>query len=205
MTVSGRLPHAPSLRATGPVVGPVVGLVVGLLLALLLGAAPASAYTEAPEDYGSYQPEDACRDRPRVGTKALTTWINKSFAGGTAVASLRRCDRSTSEHQDGRAIDWSMDAAKKADRREVRRFLDALFVADADGEAHALARRMGIMYLIWNDGMYSSYTSGGADHFGRRAYGCGCGSKTARHRDHVHISLGLRGGRGLTSWYTEKP
>jgi hypothetical protein len=201
VTFSGRLLRASSLRVTGLL----VGLVVGLLLGVLIGAAPATAYTEAPEDYASYQPEDACRDRPRPGTKALATWINKSFGGGTAVASLRRCDRSTSEHQDGRAIDWSMDATRKADRREVRRFLEALFVADEDGEEHALARRMGIMYLIWNDGMYSSYTSGGADHFGRRDYGCGCGSKTARHRDHVHISLGLRGGRGLTSWYTEKP
>ena len=180
-------------------------LVPCVLAALLLAAAPASAYTEPPEDYASYQPEDGCRDRPRAGTKQLATWITRGFDGGTAVASLRRCDRSTSEHQDGRAIDWSMDATKKADRREVRRFLGLLLAADEDGEGHALARRMGIMYVIWNDGMYSAYPSGGADHFERRDYGCGCGSKTARHRDHVHVSLSLRGGRGLTSWYTEEP
>lgn len=201
MTVSGRLPHAPLLR----VIGLVVGLIGGLLLGLLLGAGPASAYTAPPEDYASYQPEDGCRDRPRAGTKQLAAWVTKAFGGGTALASLRRCDRSTSEHQDGRAIDWSMDAAKRADRREVRRFLGRIFAADADGEGHALARRMGIMYVIWNDQMFSAYPSGGADHFERRDYGCGCGSKTARHRDHVHISLGLRGGRGLTSWYTEAP
>ena len=174
--------------------------------ALVTSWAPvASAYTEAPEDYASYQPENACRDRPRAGTRQLAAWINKGFGGGAAVASLRRCDRSTSEHQDGRAIDWSMDARRKVDRREVRRLLDRLFAAEKGDEAHALARRMGIMYLIWDDQMYSAYRTGGADHFERRDYGCGCGSTTQRHRDHVHISLGLPGGRGATSWYTEKP
>ena len=32
-----------------------------------------------------------------------------------------------------------------------------LFATDAEGNADALARRMGIMYLIWNDHIYSSY------------------------------------------------
>jgi hypothetical protein len=175
------------------------------VLALIASTPSAAAYTDAPEDYASYQPEKGCRDKPRPGTKKLAAWINNTFDGGTAVASMRRCDRSTSEHQDGRAIDWMMDATKKKDRRQVKRFLAQLFAADSDGNEHALARRMGVMYLIWDDGMYSAYRTSGADHFERRDYGCTCGSKTARHRDHVHISLSLPGGRARTSWYTESP
>jgi hypothetical protein len=174
------------------------------VLALVASTAPASAYTEAPEGYSSYQPEDGCKKKPRPGTKRLAAWINSSFAGA-AVASMRRCDKSTSEHQDGRAIDWMMDATKKKDRRQVKRFLTQIFATDVDEHRHALARRMGIMYVIWDDGMYSAYRSSGADHFERRTYGCRCGSKTARHRDHVHISLSMKGGRARTSWYTESP
>jgi hypothetical protein len=108
----------------------------------------------------------------------------------------------TSEHKDGRAIDWSMDASKKADRREVASFLDKLFAADNEGNADALARRMGVMYVIWNDRIYASY-----DGFARRDYrSSSCKSvrrcsTTLRHRDHVHISLSRPGGRGVTSWY----
>lgn len=170
---------------------------------MLAVAPPASAFTEPPEDYASYQPEDGCRDKARPGTRQLATWISDAFDGGAARATLRACDGSTSEHQDGRAIDWSMNAGRKADRREVKRFLSEVFATDEEGHPHALARRMGLMYVIWNDGIYSAYRTGGADHFERRPYGCSCGSKTTRHRDHVHLSLGLPGARARTSWYTE--
>jgi hypothetical protein len=192
MRLSGKRLRVPALVAA-----------VVTALALVTSSPPASAYTEPPEDYASYQPEKACRDKPRAGTKKLAAWINDSFDGGTAVASMRRCDTSTSEHQDGRAIDWTMDATKKKDRRQVNRFFQRIFAVEDGEHDHALARRMGVMYVIWDDGMYSAYRTSGADHFERRAYGCGCGSKTTRHRDHVHISLSLRGGRGRTSWYTE--
>ena len=192
MRISGRR-HVPALVAA-----------VVTVLALVTATPPASAYTEAPEDYASYQPEKGCRDKPRPGTRRLARWINENFSGA-AVASMRRCDKSTSEHQDGRAIDWMMDATKRKDRREVRRFFKQLMAIEAREHPHALARRMGIMYLIWDDGMYSAYRTSGADHFERRKYGCACGSKTSRHRDHVHISLGVRGSRARTSWFTEGP
>ena len=69
-------------------------------------------------------------------------------------------------------------------------------------EGHVLARRMGIMYIIWNDHIYSSY-----DQFERRDYlssSCktrrSC-SKTLRHRDHMHISITRKAARAETSFY----
>jgi len=95
-----------------------------------------------------------------------------------------------------------MDATRRRDRGEVDRFLARLFASDRDGNAHALARRMGIMYVIWNDHLYASYNT-----FVQRDYrssSCprlrSC-SATLRHRNHVHISLSKAGGRGDTSWY----
>ena len=171
-------------------------------------AAPASwarttAYDTPVEDYATYQPQTTCRRTPQPGTLELARWIDRRYAGGTATASMRGCHTGgTSEHKDGRAIDWTMNAASKSDRLVVRDFLADLRAADADGNEDMLARRMGIMYVIWNDHMYSAwrqfqaedYLSGGC----RSLATC---STTLRHRDHVHISLGRPGARAATSWY----
>lgn len=187
--------------------GRLLSLPLSLALAVvLLGAAaagPAAAYEGPPEGYASYQPQKKCRDKPRAGTVALAAWINARFDTGTAAASMRACKSGgVSEHKDGRAIDWMMDATRKKHRKVVSRFLDTVLKADDDGNADALARRMGVMYVIWNDHMYASYRQ-----FEKTDYlSSSCTSKkkcstTLRHRDHVHISLGRPGGRGDTSWY----
>jgi hypothetical protein len=166
-------------------------------------AAAAAAYDVPVEDYASYQPQTRCRETPRPGTQQLAEWIEARFDGGPASAAVRACSSGgASEHKEGRAIDWAMDAGDADSRREVRRFLDRIFATDGAGNAHARARRMGIMYVIWNDHMWASY-----DRFSRKDYVNGsCASAAAcsatlRHRDHVHLSLSRPGGRGATSWY----
>jgi len=180
-----------------------------LLLALILvGLWPlpssvAAVHDGAPEDYASYEPQTTCRTAPQPGTRELAGWIHHRFGGGRPVVAVRSCrSGGSSEHKDGRAIDWTMDAGRKAHRRQVDRFLQRILATDRDGNPHALARRMGIMYVIWNDRIYASYGE-----FAERKYkssSCatlkGC-SATLRHRDHVHISLSKPGGRGVTSWY----
>jgi hypothetical protein len=182
--------------------------VVAALVALLvhpLAVTGAVAQASGPvEDYASYQPQKKCRSSALPGTKRLARWIDRRYDGGRASASIRACGSGgTSEHKDGRAIDWSMNAAKKAERREVRRFLDRILATDEEGNEHALARRMGVMYVIWNDHMYASY-----HRFEKRPYrSSSCPKKlskcsaTLRHRDHVHLSLSRPGARARTSWY----
>ena len=116
-------------------------------------------------------------------------------------------DGGTSEHKEGRAFDWTLDARRKQDRRLANEFLAYAFATDAQGNEHAKARRMGVMYIIWNDHMYSA-----GDRFEKEGYlssSCkrrkNC-SATLRHRNHMHISLSRAGGRGDTSWYdTPRP
>lgn len=177
-----------------------------VLLALLAGlvvAAPAQALPI--DDYADYQPQTRCRPAAKPGTTMFARWVVRRH-GGASGGIARPCSvGGTSEHKEGRAFDWSVDAGRRADRRRVRAFLDRVLATDRRGNEHALARRMGIMYVIWNDHIWSSY-----DGFRRRDYlhaGCrslrGC-STTLRHRDHVHVSLSRRGGRGLTSWYVAR-
>lgn len=177
-----------------------------LVVVLLTLASPALATPLPVEDYARYEPQTTCRSKALPGTTTLTRWINSSYRGGTAHASVRACrSGGTSEHKDGRAIDWTMSATSRADRRTVNAFLERLFATDAEATPHALARRMGVMYVIWNDRIWSSYRQ-----FAARDYlSSGCKSRsrcsrTLRHRDHVHISLSTAGAKAQTSWYLER-
>ena len=173
------------------------------LAALVL--APTASADDAPaeiEDYAAYQPQTTCSKGPKPGTVVLGDYLVSAYGGGGGAVNRGCKSGGTSEHKDGRAIDWMLDATVKTDRLLAKRFLADLFATDEEGNTHALARRMGIMYVIWNDHMYSAW-----DQFTREDYlSSGCPSKrkcsaTLRHRNHVHISLSKPGARGDTSWY----
>ncbi|WGX95937.1 hypothetical protein [Nocardioides sp. L-11A] len=184
-----------ALLATALTVLP--GLARGPLL-----PAPAAHADAAPlEDYAAYQPPVRCSPRDRPGTKALARWTVRRFGGGFGGIS-RACSASPSEHSEGRAFDWTVDVRRAADRRRVRALLAALFASDAAGNPAALARRMGVMYVIWDDTTWSSWRR-----FAPAPYlNAACPtrrecSRTLRHRDHVHISLTRPAARGRLSWY----
>jgi len=185
-----------------------VAAAVSLCTAAATLAGPAVADVDGGglpvEDYASYQPQTTCAKKPKPGTVALGQWLVATY-GGAGGAVNRPCSgSSTSEHKDGRAIDWTLNAEDPADRALAEEFLAAAFATDAEGNEHALARRMGIMYVIWNDHMYSAW-----EHFDSERYlSSSCRSKrkcskTLRHRDHMHISLSKAGGKGLTSFYVD--
>jgi hypothetical protein len=191
-------------------------LVLGLLLGHAGAASAESSYhspvrrgivtSSAPyvmpiEPYSGYQPQTKCRQKPRAGILLLADWL-VARGGGYGPISRSCADTSTSEHKESRAFDWLLDATDPADAALAQALLDELFAPDDTGEPAALARRMGIMYVIWNDTMYASYRG-----FARERYlSSSCRTKkacspTLRHRDHVHISLTRQGAKGLTSWY----
>lgn len=180
-------------------------LLLAPLLALVLGiAAPAAA---GIEDYAAYDAPRTCHPQPRPGTEYLGRWVSRQYGGGY-VGFGRPCSRKhgpTSEHQTGRAFDWSLDATKRHDRRTARALLQRLFAADGRGHEDALARRMGIMYLIWDDRMYPAWTGFEPEPY--LSSSCTTRRKcsaTLRHRDHVHVSLSRDGARGLTSWFERR-
>jgi len=179
--------------------------------ACLAGPAAEAAGTEGVEgsglpveDYASYDPQTTCTKKPRAGTIALGEWLVATY-GGAGGAVNRPCSGSgASEHKDGRAVDWTLDADNPADRKLARAFLASAFATDAAGNPAALARRMGIMYVIWSDNFYPAYHQFQPDSYlsssCRSKRKC---SKTLRHRDHMHISLSKAGAKGLTSFYLD--
>jgi hypothetical protein len=168
-------------------------------------AAPAQATYVLPVDsYAPYQPQKTCARTDKPGTVALGQWL--VARGGVFGGTLRSCSSGgTSEHKDGRAFDWMLDATSVDDRAIADAFLVEAFADDELGDTDALARRMGIMYVIWNDRMYAAW-----DGFEPKRYlSSGCRTRrtcsaTLRHRDHMHISLSRDGARGRTSWYVEQ-
>jgi len=157
------------------------------------------------EPYAGYQPQTTCRQTPKPGVLMLADWL-VARGGGYGMITRACSSSSTSEHQESRAFDWILDARDDADQALVVALLDEILAPDDTGAPHALARRMGIMYVIWNDTMYAAY-----DGFEPKRYlSSSCRTKrscspTLRHRDHLHISLTRKGARGTTSWYVVQP
>ncbi len=184
---------------------------LGRLLAVLLATvtvfalAPPSIANAPVEGYARYQPQTACAPRAKPGTQALASWVVAGYGGRYGGISRSCRGSSTSEHKEGRAFDWRLDARVRADRVRAARLLRALFATGSTGEPAELARRMGVMYVIWNDRMYAAYEQFRAKPY--RSSSCrrlGSCSPTLRHRDHLHISLTRAGGLGRTSWYADR-
>ena len=74
-------------------------------------------------------------------------------------------------------------------------FLTGCWRRAANGMAALNARRLGVMYVIWNGKIWGAYRS--AD--GWRPYTGG-----ESHSDHIHISLSWNGAMKSTSWWTGK-
>jgi hypothetical protein len=170
-------------------------------VALLVAGLPApTASAAAVEEYAKYDPQSTCASEVLPGTDFLLRLLVRTHPGTRYASALRACSGSTSEHHDGRALDWGVDADDPREKALADAWLEKIFAADKRGNPHALARRMGIMYVIWDDHIYSAYNG-----FTQRLYTTcqprnQC-SKTTRHRDHVHVSLSRAGAAAQTSFY----
>ena len=178
-----------------------------LLIAMLHGAgaqrADALGVSPLVDAPSSYDAQTTCTSRPQPGTVALSRYLLRSYPVTRSMGLMRACSQGAhSEHKDGRAFDWGADVAHAATKKAAYDFIKRVLATDADGNAHALARRMGIMYIIYDDTIWASYRD-----FAPRSYlndACTSRAKcsrTLRHLDHVHISLGLAGAAAQTSWY----
>lgn len=161
------------------------------------------------DDYAVHEPELTCDPKPKRGTRALAAFLLARY-GGRDVGIARSCSAAYSGHEEGRAFDWGVpyrpnvvdDQGRPAphvkpfDAAAAERLVAELLAAGPSGE-HELARRLGVMYLIYNRRIWRSYDRPGIPR-GWAAYG-----GASPHVDHVHLSQSWAGARGETSAFRE--
>jgi hypothetical protein len=185
---------------------------VALLAALiLLPSAPAQARVpDTPrfgrwiEDYADYVGMRRCRPRPKPGVTAFKRLVSATYPWTYEGYISRKCSiGGDSEHKEGRAWDWGVDAGSARDREAVDDLFGWLFKTDKFGNRHALVRRLGIMYIIWNRRMWSSWDTGWETYCVQRRGACrdDDGDAVSPHTDHVHFSFGWPGARKRTSFW----
>ncbi len=199
-THEGRSPHCRRLTARGRV-GQVLAVVA--LAALVAGqggpAANASASPQppvapvtAPEAPSRYQGQVSCSSGETPGAAALRELLRSTYGRANNGGSWRACNQGgTSEHKEGRAYDWMLNAAVPADKALAEEFLAWLVGPDAQGVPAGNARRLGVQYVIWNRQTWQSWTGAWKPYTGE-----------SPHTDHVHVSLSWDGAYRRTSWWT---
>ena len=184
-------------------------------VASILGGNPAAAHTPTPaprtfsapvDPYASYSAESGCSSTVKPGILAVRDAILLPTYGGSRsdVLTLRSCTSKNSGHEEGRALDWMMDARIASEAEHAKAFLSWLLRTDSSGKAHANARRLGVMYIQHNNRMWRAYSS---DKSWQPQYvnGVACSNlgssyATKCHRDHVHISFSWDGAYKRTSY-----
>jgi FG-GAP-like repeat len=153
---------------------------------------PEPRFSGGIEPFPDYDGQSTCSPSPKPGTVAFMNMVMTHF-GGSSLGISRACTiGGTSEHKEGRAWDWSNNAGRAADRARVQRVFTWLFATDAHCNRYANARRLGIMYVIWNRQFFGLYDT----EEGWRPY-----TGSSPHTDHVHFSLTRDGAYQRTSWW----
>jgi hypothetical protein len=145
------------------------------------------------DPYAPYEGQRGCDPAAKPGVLSFRDLVLATYPGTRSIGISRECDRpGVSEHKEGRAWDWGVDLHTQG--HIATDLIDWLLATDRHGNRHALARRFGIMYIIWNRRVWQAYraTDGWTSYTGPNP-----------HTDHVHFSFGWAGARKETSWWTE--
>jgi peptidoglycan hydrolase-like protein with peptidoglycan-binding domain len=175
--------------------------------------APATVAPAAPrglpsaiEPLAAYVAASSCDTRDKPGTIAVGQLLKATYPGTTYGIS-RSCGSDalpTSEHYDGRAVDWFTNVRTATGKARGNALVSWLTAKDARGNVAANARRLGVMYIIWNNRIWGAYNpAAGWKPYSSCATHPAAASDTTCHRNHVHLSLSWEGAMRRTSWWTK--
>jgi len=141
------------------------------------------------EDLAPSQPQVSCNPVVQPGMRKLRDRVLSTYANGLDDGVVRSCvSGGDSEHKEGRAWDWGLSVSNPAQRAAAGDFL-AWLTANSGRQA----RRLGVMYVIYNRRIWATYRI----QEGWRPY-----TGSDPHTSHIHISLSWAGARGRTSFWT---
>ncbi|MEI8081574.1 MAG: hypothetical protein WCI74_06975, partial [Actinomycetes bacterium] len=150
-----------------------------------------------------YEGQSICDPVAKPGVLKLQALLRATYGPATFYSTRACAADPTSEHTEGRALDWMVNNRVPAEKAKAEAFIAWLLAPDAAGVPGANARRMGIMYVIWNNLFWRAYDPIGWSKFG------GCSAKvrqgvaydTTCHRNHIHFSMTWDGAAALTSYW----
>ena len=145
-----------------------------------------------------YLPADSCDYTVKPGVGRFAALIQQTYQGTGSYGVVSSCpsEGMVSEHTEGRAWDWAVSVANRAQLAQANALFAWLLAPDSAGRQAANARRLGIMYIIWNRQILGTYDLAG----GWQPYSCS--GVTACHQDHVHFSFSWAGAQAATSFWT---
>jgi hypothetical protein len=180
-------------------------------VAVVLPAAPAQAVTVTPSTrtFGpavdapaTWERESGCDPVEKKGPRKLRKLLDATY-GRLYSNIVRACSAADSGHEEGRALDWMVNVRVPEQKAIAESFLAWLQAPDAYGNTAAMARRLGISYVIWNNAMWRPWSNSWSQY-------SDCQKPKRRfkkfdntcHRNHVHVSFSWDGALGRTSFYT---
>ncbi|HYH73202.1 MAG TPA: peptidoglycan-binding protein [Nocardioides sp.] len=177
-----------------------LGAVSASMIAFPLGAAQADAATypypkptvtlpSALDVAPPYQKGTMCLTYNQPGAVAFARLLNATY-GSRTYGILRTC---AAEHGEGRALDWMINANNAEQLALANALTRWLAAPDAQGRAGAMAKRLGINYIIWNRQQWRAYdpARGWTPYYG-----------VSPHTDHIHFSFNWDGARQRSSWWS---
>jgi peptidoglycan hydrolase-like protein with peptidoglycan-binding domain len=184
-------------RAFGALSVPVLGvpLVAGAAQATTVPKPPTKSLPSTLDIAPPYNGQKVCDPHAKPGVVAFAELMVSHYKVGSAQPWYmeRSCNNGVTEHSDGRAWDWMLSVDNKDQKAIADSVVAWLSAPDAQGRPGAMARRFGIMYIIWNKKMWRAYDPG-------RGWAAYTGS--APHTDHIHFSFTWDGAYKRTSWWT---
>ena len=191
----------------------VIGVVALVLMAVVvLSPAVAVAGPRTPrfgpviDGYAEHTSPEECKPKAKPGVAAFAEILEEAYPATRWIGIGRACSgrHATSDHHEGRALDWARDVRDRRERRDARELLRWLFATDEHGNADAMARRLGITYVIWDRHIWGTWTRDWSVYCVQKPRGCVDPDSRALlnpHTDHVHISFGWPGARMKTTYW----
>lgn len=150
-----------------------------------------------------YQGHSVCDPVEKPGITALRKLLLDTYATPTFYSTRACAADPSSEHTEGRALDWMVTKRDPEQRAIAEAFLTWLLAPGSDGTPAVNARRMGIMYIGWDNQIWRGYSPIGWGEL----KGCNAATKKPKsfdtycHRNHVHFSMTWDGAAGQTSYW----
>ncbi|MFN8018456.1 MAG: VCBS repeat-containing protein [Acidimicrobiales bacterium] len=145
------------------------------------------------DDAPHYVGQSTCDPTSKPGVLAFRSLVLRTYPNTGDDGIVRPCSSGgQSEHKEGRGWDWKVSATSASQKATADGLIAWLLATDRYGNRWANARRLGVMYIIWDHRIWRAFDPTA----GWEAY-----KGPDPHTGHVHFSFTWPGARQETTWW----